>query len=61
MSETINLHLTLEIERNGDVGYIRRAVVNGNQSHKYAALRCLVQRVVNHELAGQDLPVEDGQ
>jgi hypothetical protein len=62
MSETtINLHLTLHIERDGDVEYIREAEVKSNESSDHAELCDLVRRAVNDKLAGQDLPQEDGE
>ncbi len=67
MSEhTINLHLTLHIERDGDEYYIREAVVNEDTCIATVCsatpkLCDLVRLAINDKLAGEDLPVEDGQ
>jgi hypothetical protein len=63
MSETtINLHLTFYIERDGDVEYIREAEVKSDgRTNDHAELCDIVRQAVNDELAGQDLPQEDGE
>jgi hypothetical protein len=58
---TIELNVTLHIERDGDVEYIREAEVKSDESSDHAELCDLVRRAVNDELAGQDLPQEGGQ
>ena len=62
MSHTINLHLTLHIERDGDVEYIREATATRDgRTNDRDALCSMVQQAINDELSGQDLPQEDGQ
>jgi hypothetical protein len=63
---TVELNVTLHIERDGDTYYIREAVVESDQSiatmcSETPKLCDLVRLAINDKLAGQDVPVEDGQ
>jgi hypothetical protein len=63
---TIELKVTLHIERDGDTYYIREAEVTKDESlptlcSETPKLCDLVRLAINDKLAGQDVPVEDGQ
>jgi hypothetical protein len=62
---TIELKVTLHIGWDGDTYYIREAEVTNDESlptmcSETTKLCDLVRLAINDELAGQDLPVEDG-
>jgi hypothetical protein len=63
---TIELYVTLHIERDGDTYYIREAEVTNDNwiptvFSETPKLCSLMQDAINDKLAGQDVPVEDRQ